>query len=135
MAKIAAHTVVLVRQVTLGLTGLVCAAYAVLAVLLGRPDPISAWIPGGLGIVSAIVITISFALTDEKGARIAKDELYRAESDRAQRIAYWVALFLYPVFGVFLSQGWVSFPVAFAAMGTLSGAAFLLIFVFLNARG
>ena len=50
-------------------------------------------------------------------------------------MAYWVALLLYPIFGLLLSFGWVAPGVAFAAMGTLTGAAFLLLFVWFDLRG
>ncbi len=135
MTKISADSIIRVRQIMLGLTGLACLGYAIAALVTGRPDPVAFWVPGAFGILAALVITGSFFLAGRAQGQVASDELYHAENARAQRIAYWVALGLYPLFGVLLAAGLVTFPVAFAAMGTLTGAAYLLLFVLLNARG
>jgi hypothetical protein len=42
---------------------------------------------------------------------------------------------LYPIFGVLMAMGAVALPTAFAAMGTLMGAAYLLLFTYYDAKG
>ncbi|MGH1459715.1 MAG: hypothetical protein ACRBBT_12530 [Paracoccaceae bacterium] len=135
MPSISAETIIRTRQLALAVTGLTCVLYAALALSTGQPDPLPFWLPGGVGIAAGIVITLSFVFAGRRPSRAAKDELYRRESALAQRIGYWTALALYPIFGLALAAGWVSFPVAFAAMGTLTGAAYLLPFVALNLWG
>lgn len=124
-----------IRALVLGATGLICLAYAVLALLWGRPDPFSSWIPGLAGFMSAAIISIAALTAGRKNTERAADEGYRADNHRAQRISYWIALLLYPVFALFLANGLIDWSVAFAAMGTLTGAAFLLLFVFFDMRG
>lgn len=124
-----------IRVAVLGLTGLICLVYACLALFFGDPDPMPFWIPGLAGLASAAIITIAARAAGRKNTRRAVDEGYFADSHMAQRMAYWVALLLYPIFGLLLSFGWVAPGVAFAAMGTLTGAAFLLLFVWFDLRG
>ncbi len=135
MPRITSDTIATIRLIALAATGAICLAYAVLALALGRPDPVSPWIPLAIGIVAAAAIALTAFAAGEDASEIASDELYFAESHRAQRIGFWFAVALYPAFGVALGYGWVSFPVAFAAMGTLTGAGFLLSFAILNLRG
>ncbi|MEM1065594.1 MAG: hypothetical protein AAF771_16830 [Pseudomonadota bacterium] len=135
MPRITSDTIATIRLIALSATGLVCLAYALFALALGRPDPFSPWIPLGIGVFAAATIALTAFAAGDDAAEIATDELYFAESHRAQRIGYWIAVALYPAFGVALGSGWVSYPVAFAAMGTLTGAAFLLSFAILNLRG
>jgi hypothetical protein len=40
-----------------------------------------------------------------------------------------------PIFGIFMATGTVALPTAFAAMGTLAGAAYLLLFTYYDAMG
>ena len=54
---------------------------------------------------------------------------------RAEAHAFWIALMLYPIFGVLIATGTVALPSAFAAMGTLTGAAYLLLFTYYGAMG
>ncbi|MEM1301502.1 MAG: hypothetical protein AAGH17_02885, partial [Pseudomonadota bacterium] len=61
--------------------------------------------------------------------------LYFSESRRAQIIGFWVAVLMYPVFGLAIGYEMISYSVAFSAMGTFTAAAFLLSFSILNARG
>ena len=42
---------------------------------------------------------------------------------------------LYPIFGILMAMGAVALPTAFAAMGTLTGAAYLLLFTYYDAMG
>lgn len=124
-----------IRVIVLGLTGLVCLLYAVLALLSGSPDPISPWIPGIFGVGSAAIIVIAFLFAGSHNAEMASDEGFFSDYNKAIGTGYWTALFLYPVFAVALFNGWVSYPVAFAAMGTLTAAAYLLPFVLFDLRG
>ena len=54
---------------------------------------------------------------------------------RAEAHAYWIELTLYPIFGILMTTGAVALPTAFAAMGTLTGAAYLLLFTYYDAMG
>lgn len=123
------------RVVLFGLTGLVCLMYAVMALLTGRPDPISPWIPAAIGIGSALIIFLALLTAAPRDVGVARDEGFSVDVRRAQGIGYWVALSLYPVFGFYLANGGVRYEVAFAAMGTLTGAAFLLPFVWFDLKG
>lgn len=124
-----------IRTFVLGGTGLICLAYAVLAMLWGRPDPFPSWIPGLAGFGSAAIISIAAIVAGRSKTAQAVDEGYVADTHKAQQISYWIALLLYPAFGLLLWSGWVTWQVAFAAMGTLTGAAFLLLFVLFDLRG
>ena len=124
-----------IRAIALGLTGMICLAYAVLSLLYMRPDPMPFWIPGLAGVAAWLAIMFGTIGAGTKNTERAFDEGYRSDNHRAERAAYWVALLLYPIFAVPLIQGWVSFDVAFAAMGTLTGAAYLLPVAWLDYRG
>ncbi len=115
--------------------GMICLAYGVMAVFLGRPDPFLPWLPGVSGLLAAILIALGAVLAGRKNATIAHDEGYFNDSHRAQRISFWVAISLYPLFGIAIWQGWSNYHVAFAAMGTLTAASFLLLFGIFDLRG
>ncbi len=132
---LSANAVLNIRVVVFGLTGVVCLLYAILAVSNGRPDPFSPWIPGIFGVVSALVVMIAVYSAGPTNAAMAQDEGFSHDFRRAQCVGYWIALMLYPIFGYCLAHGLTSYTVAFAAMGTLSGAAFLLPFVWFDLRG
>lgn len=122
------------RRIMFAITGLTCLAYAALALLQVRPDPFPFWIPGILGIISAALI---FALAAEgrKNAKQAFVEGYIMDKRRAQAHAFWIAMIFLPIFGIFMATGTVALPTAFAAMGTLAGAAYLLLFTYYDAMG
>jgi hypothetical protein len=122
------------RAAVLGLTGVCCLVYAGLVLATGRPDPVYAFLPATFGILAAIIVTIAFVLARPNQVSGAKDELFRVENARALAFGYWVAVLLYPVFALVLAFGWLSYPAAFAAMGTLTGAAYLLPFAVLTGR-
>jgi len=42
---------------------------------------------------------------------------------------------LYPIFGILMTTGAVALRTAFAVMGTLTGAAYLLLFTYYDAQG
>lgn len=124
-----------IRSTLLGVTGATCLIYAVMSLLLGRPDPMPFWIPGILGFGSAALIAVAAIFAGQKNAEQATDEGYLTDRRRAESYAYWIALLLYPAFAVPIAKGWLGWPTAFAAMGTITGATFLLLFVWFDTRG
>ena len=123
------------RRIMFAITGLACLAYAVLSLLQMRPDPFPFWIPGILGLISAALIFALASAAGRKSAQQAFDESYIMDKRRAEAHAFWVALMLYPIFGILMATGAVALPTAFAAMGTLTGAAYLLLFTYYDAMG
>ena len=122
------------RRIMFAITGLTCLACAALALLQVRPDPFPFWIPGILGIISAALI-FALAAVGRKNAKQAFVEGYIMDKRRAQAHAFWIAMIFLPIFGVFMATGTVALPTAFAAMGTLAGAAYLLLFTYYDAIG
>ena len=122
------------RRIMFAITGLTCLAYAALALLQVRPDPFPFWIPGILGIISAALI-FALAAVGRKNAKQAFVEGYIMDKRRAQAHAFWIAMVFLPIFGIFMATGTVALPTAFAAMGTLAGAAYLLLFTYYDAMG
>lgn len=122
------------RTVTLGTTGLICLAYALLALAQGRGDPMPWWVPGLAGGLSTLAIFAGAALAGRKATQAASDELHRLVDHKAQRHAYWVSLAVFVVFAVLSGQGVISPDVGFAVIGTSMGAAYLLLFVFYEWR-
>lgn len=121
-------------RIMFAITGLTCLAYAALALLQVRPDPFPFWIPGILGIISAALI-FALAAVGRKNAKQAFVEGYIMDKRRAQAHAFWIAMIFLPIFGIFMATGTVALPTAFAAMGTLAGAAYLLLFTYYDAMG
>ena len=115
-----------IRSVALGLTGVICIAYATLALATGVPDPISPWLPAVVGVVASAAIFVAFVLSDRSAGEIATDELYVAQNRRALAFGYWGAVALYPVFGLLIALDQVSTGLALPVMGTLTGAAYLI---------
>ena len=122
------------RRIMSAITGLTCLACAALALLQVRPDPFPFWIPGILGIISAALI-FTLAAVGRKNAKQAFVEGYIMDKRRAQAHAFWIAMIFLPIFGIFMATGTVALPTAFAAMGTLAGAAYLLLFTYYDAMG
>ena len=122
------------RRIMFAITGLTCLAYAALALLQVRPDPFPFWIPGILGIISAALI-FALAAVGRKNAKQAFVEGYIMDKRRAQAHAFWIAMIFLPIFGIFMATSTVALPTAFAAMGTLAGAAYLLLFTYYDAMG
>ncbi len=125
----------LLRLIMLGATGLVCLAYAILAFTMGRPDPMNPYIPGIMGGLAFLALTVGGIAAGPQNAGAANDEGYRNDNKRAAAFGYWVAIWLYPIFAVLMINGYVQSGVAFATMGTLTAAAFLLRFVQLDVQG
>jgi len=122
------------RRIMFAITGLTCLACAALALLQVRPDPFPFWIPGILGIISTALI-FALAAVGRKNAKQAFVEGYIMDKRRAQAHAFWIAMIFLPIFGIFMATGTVALPTAFAAMGTLAGAAYLLLFTYYDAMG
>ena len=122
------------RRIMSAITGLTCLACAALALLQVRPDPFPFWIPSILGIIIAALI-FALAAVGRKNAKQAFVEGYIMDKRRAQAHAFWIAMIFLPIFGIFMATGTVALPTAFAAMGTLAGAAYLLLFTYYDAIG
>ena len=122
------------HRIMFAIMGLTCLACAVLALLQVRPDPFPFWIPGILGIISAALI-FALAAVGRENAKQAFVEGYIMDKRRAQAHAFWIAMIFLPIFGIFMATGTVALPTAFAAMGTLAGAAYLLLFTYYDAMG
>ena len=123
------------RALLMGAAGGVCLVYGVLAVLSGRPDPIWPFLPGLAGCGAAVVVYALFSKAAQGARKQATDEAHRMENGRAMAVGFWVAILMYPLFAPFLAFGWVQYPVAFAAMGTLTAAAYLVSFAVVSLRG
>lgn len=115
-----------IRSFCLGFTGLICLVYALFALITGRTMPISGWWLSAVGLSAALVIFASFFIAGRHVAERAVDERYQVNDLRAHRIAYWFALFLYPVFGLLIQQDVISLALAFHVMAALTVAAYLI---------
>jgi len=115
-----------IRSLCLGLTGLMCLAYALFALVTEKTAPISGWWLSTVGLTAALIIFVSFIMAGRRVAERAVDERYQVNDLRAHRIAYWFALFLYPLFGLLIQQGLISLGLAFHVMAALTGAAYLI---------
>jgi len=123
-----------IRILSLGFTGVCCAAYAIAVLVTGRPDPVAWWWPGFAGVISLGLITAAAVMGGKRAAEAATDELYRAVNHRAERHAYWVSMALFVVIAILCVQGFVPWRAGFAALGCLMGAAYLLLFVWYDLR-
>ena len=119
-----------VRTILLGITGLSCLVYAILAIAQNDPQPIWWFIPMTAGLLASVGIAIAFLLGDSSARQMAHDEM----NHRAQRHAYWIAVLMYPIFAVIIMTTGLSWETTFAAMGTLTGAAYLLLLTFYEWR-
>ena len=124
-----------IRGWLMGFAGVVCLAYGVLAILTGRPDPMPQFIPGAAGVAAAVAIYLAFWQAGAASRKAASDEMFTQEMNGAIKVGFWVGIFLYPAFAPFLIAGMTTFEVAFAAMGTLMAAAYLLTFAVSTLRG
>ena len=120
------ESLIRIRSFCLGLTGLMCLAYAIFALATGKTVLLSPWLLPTLGLAAALIIFASFIIAGRQVAERAVDERYQANDLRAHRIAYWFALLLYPLFGLLIQQDLMTLGLAFPVMGTLTAAAFLI---------
>lgn len=125
----------LTRTLMLGGTGVLCAVYAMLALAMGRPDPLPIWLTAVAGALAWGVIRTAANAAGADVARQSFDEGYDADCARAQSFGFWTALWMYPVFGGLLWLGWIDWAVALASMGCLTAASFLLRLIWLDVRG
>lgn len=123
-----------VRSALLGLTGLACVLYALGVLLTGRVNPVPWYVPGALGLFSALAITVTALLSGRRAAEAATDELYRLVRDRAARQAYWLSMVLFVALAVAARAGLVGWEQGFVVLGCLMGASFLLLFVWHDLR-
>ncbi len=130
-----ATTLTLIRNTSFSLLGLILLGYALAVLITGRPDPVSPIVPGAAGILTGIVVTLTARMATGKAAGITWDELTRATWRQALIGGYWVAVWLYALFGLGLYLDLVSPEQSFAAMGTLTGAAPFLMFLTAWVRG
>lgn len=124
----------LIRTILLGLTGLACLAYALGVLALGRPDPVGWYWPATIGGGAGLLIVLAALLAGRERAGQATDDLYVHVHTRAATLGYWLSLVTLALTGAAGGMGWIGWDTAFAAQGTLTGAAFLLAFVVLDLR-
>jgi len=105
-----------------------------LAVTQNTPQPIWWFVATAMGVFAGISTFVAFAMADSASRRMATDEMYTLIRHRAQRHAYWLSLGLYPVFAVIIMMTGFEWNTAFAAMGTLTSAAYLLLPTFYEWR-
>ena len=65
-----------VRPILLGLTGLSCLLYAILAVTQNTPQPIWWFVPTAMGVFAGISTFVAFAMADPALRCMAKGEMY-----------------------------------------------------------
>ncbi len=130
-----AEGLVRVRGVLMGFAGLVCLAYGGLAIVTGRPDPMPAFIPGVAGIAASIAIYLAFWQAGAASRKAASDEMFAMEMNGAVKVGFWFGICMFPAFAPFLIWELTTFEVAFAAIGTLMAAAYLLTFAVSTLRG
>ena len=128
------ETLVRLRGILMGGAGFVCLCYAVLALIMARPDPVYPFIPGIAGVVASIAIFAAFWQASSGSRKQASDETFKMEMNQAAKIGFWVAVAMYPGFAPFLAWELTTFEVIYAVMGTLTAAAFLLSFAFISLR-
>ena len=120
------------RNIALGLTSVIYLLYALLVILTRRPGPMPWWLPGMFGLLSGVIIFLTFWRAGPILAQQVSDQLSKHLSDKAHRFGYWAVLLLYPVFGFLIAADLIPLSLSFPIMGTLTGAAYLLSFVILS---
>ena len=122
------------RVLSLATVGVSCFLYAGMGLMQGRPDPFFWWIPGALGLAAALVITLAALMAGRAAAGAATDELYRATSQRAAALAFWVSMALFVITALLPKFGIADRATSTAVLGTLMGGAYLALFVWLDWR-
>ena len=124
--------IALLRSFSFGATGLICMLYALLVVFTGQPDPMPWWLPGSVGLLSAVLIFGKFHRADPVSVQQATDKLFKSNAAIAHRFGFWSALLLYPFFGFLIATSVISLTLAFPIMGSLTAAAYSLSFAILS---
>lgn len=130
-----ANTLISLRIALFAATGVVCLAYATLALLLGTPAPMPHLIPAVFGIATGVILTISSRQAGDNVADSVWDEGHDADVARTTARSFWFSILLYPVFGLLMAFGLVDPVVSFAAMGTLVGGVFCLMHSLTDLQG
>tara|TARA_B100000780_G_scaffold133026_1_gene93297 strand:- start:121 stop:381 length:261 start_codon:yes stop_codon:yes gene_type:complete len=76
------------RNIALGLTGLIYLLYALLVILTRRPGPMPWWLPGMFGLLSGVIIFLTFWRAGPILAQQVSDQLSKHLSDKAHRFGY-----------------------------------------------
>lgn len=129
------RTVTLSRNLALGATGITCVGFAGLVIANGASLPDLRWLPVIVGLAAAVFIYLTALAGGAKIADIVWDEGSRQDWARALMAGYWLALLLYPLFGILLWQRAVTYEQALPAMATLTGGLPLLYFCYLDWQG
>jgi len=87
-----------------------------------------------MGVFAGNSTIVAFAMVDPASRRMVTGEIYTLFTHRAQRHAYWLSFGLYSSFAVIIMTTGLECNTAFAAMGTLTGAAYLLLLTFYEWR-
>ena len=122
------------RSILLGAVGLCCLGYAVLALAQNRPDPWLWYIPLLAGLIAAALIFAVFLRAGNDARKAASDELYNSTARKAAGIAYWTTICLYPLVWLCVQLFELEWNTAFAALGSLTGASYLLVLIYLEWR-
>lgn len=125
----------LIRRAVFVAIGLTCVFYGAVYLLAGLSNGLNPFLPGLVGVCGAIVLFAASLISGRSITQIVFDELSRAEWRKALTFGYWLAVAMYPIFGIALWQGWVDSPQVFAVMGTLTGGVPLLYYCWLDIRG
>lgn len=129
-----ADTLARVRVVLLGLAGLICAAYCLLALAWDTPRPLPWWLPAAAGLSCAGAIAMSAFAAGRRNAEIAMDELYRYEWGRAVQISYWLGIAFFVIGALLVAQEWIGARTAVAAFGVADGGCPMLLYCFFYLR-
>lgn len=123
-----------IRSLLLGLVGLCCLTYALMALVQNRSDPFLWYLPYLAGLIATVLIFVAFVRADRATRGAASDELYKTIARSAACYAYWIAVAMYPVFGLGVAVLDLRWDTVFAVMGALTGASYLLLLTFLEWR-
>lgn len=128
---ISAEALSTIRTVAYGAAGIVCAGYALAALLSPAPETLPHWAPLTAGIFIAIVIFASAFVAGPANTAASLDESYREDQRTAAVFGFWgaigcgVALWLLDLGGA----------MQLAITMTFSSGVFLLAHVVLELRG
>lgn len=115
--------------------GLTCVGYAMMYLVLGMSGGPNPFLPGVIGLLGGATIWGACFVSGHSIAEAVFDELSRQEWGQALKFGYWLAVGLYPVFGLLLWLDLVEPQQSFAVMGTLTGGVPLLYYSWLDGRG